>query len=112
MTYEEQAQYFAGCHNRFQHYWDDDATCIFCGAFGPIEEFDPCISRDDIGAAMVRVQQIIRGMGVEREVVERLQASRKAQDNVGKDAAHRPERQLEIHRCRFRFDRISPVKEE
>ena len=31
------------------HYFDNDPECVFCGCFGPIEDNEPCTTREEIG---------------------------------------------------------------
>ncbi len=31
------------------HYFDNEPECFFCGCFGPTEEDEPCVSREEIG---------------------------------------------------------------
>lgn len=52
-----------------QHFFSAEANCVFCGAFGPNEENDPCLSRSEIGKYLAGVRDEKRGkrIGNQRE---------------------------------------------
>lgn len=103
MTTEEQAKYFTGCHNSFQHYYPEgEPDCIFCGGFGPIEGFEPCMPREEIGRTMELFVKILRGMGILDEVSKRFSAERTPEEGDSGDASYRPEKRLALRRCDLR----------
>lgn len=53
-----------------QHFYLGESECVFCGAFSPNEENDPCLSRSEIGKFLAGVRDEKRG----RKIVNKREA--------------------------------------